>query len=76
MRKINCSYAKFSAWNGNEPVYECRNPAARPYHQSISDGTCAGCADRIPLQLHMPAVIRREDTDKQITIKEWARETA
>ena len=73
MKKINCAYAKFAAWNGSEPLYECRNRQTYSYLQEAKDKGCASCRERVPLSNYEPPIINRESEDRQITIKEYLR---
>ena len=72
MTKINCTFARFKAWSGGDPVYVCRNSGSISHDQDTSEAICMGCMDRIPLQLRLPAIIRKGNADKQLTINEWA----
>ena len=71
MIKINCCYAKFAAYDGPDPIYECRNPKSKNHRKTAMDRTCAGCKVREQLDPDYPAIIRREPEDRQITLEEY-----
>lgn len=73
MKKINCAYARFAAWEGQEPVYECHNQKAGDYLKKARDKTCASCRARVQLDPYEPPIINRQQEDKQITIEEYLR---
>lgn len=76
MVKINCNFAKFIAWDGSDPLYECRNSASGNMHKGASDATCAACKDRTPVSKNNPPIIAAPEEPKQITLKEYMNATA
>lgn len=76
MKKINCSYARFAAWDGTIPVYECVNSASRHRNAIASDSACAGCKERVPISREHPPIIEPQKEAKQITLKEYMNATA
>lgn len=76
MKKINCTYARFAAWDGHEPVYECCNQRADSYLKMAKDKVCTLCRERVQLDPYEPPVIDRKPPDRQMTIEEYIRSTA
>lgn len=75
MKKINCNYARFVAWDGSIPLYECVNSVSRNRNQSATDASCAVCKDRMPISREHPPVIETEKS-RQITLKDYLNATA
>ena len=71
MNKINCQWAKFVAWNGSEPLYECRSERSRSRLSAVKDSICAKCATRAPIDRKRPPIIEEKREDRQISIKEY-----
>ena len=74
--KINCSFARFVAWDGSVPLYECVNPASRSRNAIASDQTCAVCKNIVPISKAHPRIIDTDEEAKQITLKEYMDATA
>ena len=71
MKKINCTYARFAAWDGERPLYECNNRKSGKYMHAADDKTCTVCRARVQLSPYLPPIIDQKPEDRQITIDEY-----
>lgn len=63
---INCAYAK----QISDTVTECRNSEKSHMHRA-AQAYCYRCKARVPINMHIPAIVERIPEARQMTIEDW-----